>query len=82
MEYTNDLLLADSRGIALNGDINSIVEQWTNMFSLRFDTYAYSHLVTYLVSPWQLMYSHTAGKLLELSQFSEVAKLTIDLSIN
>ena len=37
-EFINDLLLVDWKATALNGDdINIIVEQWTNMFSLIFE---------------------------------------------
>ena len=34
-EFLSDLLLVDWKAVALNGDdINIIVEQWTNIFSL------------------------------------------------
>ena len=40
-EFINDLLLVDWKAIALNGDdINIIVEQWPNMFSLILEKHA------------------------------------------
>ena len=40
-EFIKDLLLVDWKAIALNGDdINIIVEQWTNMFSLILEKHA------------------------------------------
>ena len=54
-EFINDLTLVDWQGIVSNGDdINLIVEQWTNMFSLILEKHApvRNRRVSEKFSPW------------------------------
>ena len=54
-EFINDLLLVDWKGIVSNGDdINLIVEQWNEMFSLILEKHApvRNRRVSEKFSPW------------------------------